>query len=46
MSVLMIMILWTWGLTPTWVNVVGTVIMGLRILFGIVDTYDKSKIVF
>lgn len=34
MSILMIMILWTWGLTPTWVNVVGTVLMGLRILLS------------
>ena len=34
MSALMIMILWTWGLTPLWVNIVGTVLMGLRILLG------------
>lgn len=32
MSILMIFVLWTWGLTPVWVNIVGTVIMGLRIL--------------
>lgn len=31
MNLLMIMILWTWGLTPVWVNVVGTIILGLRI---------------
>ena len=34
MSALMIMILWTWGLTPLWVNIVGTVLMGLRIVLG------------
>ena len=32
MSVLMIMILWTWGLTPLWVNIVGTILCGLQIL--------------
>lgn len=32
MSVLMIMILWTWGLTPLWVNIVGTILCGLKIL--------------
>lgn len=32
MSVLMIMILWTWGLTPLWVNIVGTIICSLRII--------------
>ena len=37
MSILMIMILWTWGLTPLWVNIVGTVICGLDILFKIID---------
>ena len=35
MSILMIFILWTWGLTPLWVNIVGTVIMGIRILCSI-----------
>ena len=34
MSALMIMILWTWGLTPLWVNIVGTVLMALRIILG------------
>ena len=31
-STLGILILWTWGLTPIWVNVVGTVLLGIRIL--------------
>ena len=32
MSLLMILILWTWGITPLWVNIVGTVICALNIL--------------
>ena len=27
-----IFVLWTWGLTPVWVNIVGTAICGLNIL--------------
>lgn len=34
MSILMILILWTWGLTPIWVNVVGTVLLGLKVLLN------------
>lgn len=37
MSILMIFILWTWGLTPLWVNVVGTVLMGVKILINLLD---------
>lgn len=33
-----IMTLWTWGLTPLWVNIVGTCICGLNILFKITET--------
>lgn len=36
MSALMIMILWTWGITPLWVNIVGTVICGIRILDNLI----------
>ena len=36
MNLIMVLILWTWGLTPTWVNTVGTVICGLKILSNIV----------
>lgn len=32
MNMLTIMVLWTWGLTPTWVNIVGTCLIGLKIL--------------
>ncbi len=35
MSVLMIMILWTWGLTPLWVNIVGTILCVLKICVNI-----------
>lgn len=30
MTILLIMILWTWGLTPLWVNIVGSVLLGLK----------------
>lgn len=42
MRILAIMILWTWGLTPTWVNVVGTVLMGLGFLNSLVSTNKKK----
>lgn len=37
MSALGIMVLWTWGLTPLWVNIVGTVILGFKILGNFID---------
>lgn len=37
MYAIAIMVLWTWGLTPTWVNIVGTVICGLKILYKWLD---------
>ena len=49
MYTLYIMILWTWGLTPVWVNIVGTVIFGLGILkkilklFGVINDDDKIR---
>ncbi len=33
----MIMVLWTWGLTPLWVNIVGTVLLGLGIIIRAAD---------
>lgn len=32
MRALAIMVLWTWGLTPLWVNIVGTVLIGLKVI--------------
>ena len=29
---LLIFILWTWGLTPTWVNIIGTILLSLELL--------------
>ena len=43
MTILMIFILWTWGLTPVWVNVVGTVLLGLKIIDMIADVLPDSK---
>lgn len=34
-SILFIMILWTWGLTPLWVNIVGSVFMFMLITIKI-----------
>lgn len=42
MTVLIIMILWTWGLTPVWVNVVGTILMAFTMLGNLVGS-TKSK---
>ena len=35
MRAALIFIVWTWGLTPTWVNIVSTVLLGLSILDNI-----------
>ena len=32
MSIALMFIIWTWGLTPTWVNVVVTIICSTKIL--------------
>ena len=37
-----IMILWTWGLTPLWVNIVGTVLISLRILTSFIKALIKD----
>lgn len=49
MYTLFIMILWTWGLTPEWVNIFGTVLGIIGILykilkfFGVIDNDDKAR---
>ena len=49
MYTLFIMILWTWGLTPEWVNIFGTVLSVIGILyktlkfFGVIDNNDKAR---
>lgn len=42
MSILVILILWTWGLTPLAVNIVGTILMSLRIVLIIVKAWLKA----
>lgn len=42
MTILLIMILWTWGLTPLWVNIVGSILLGLKWL--IASTKDIKEI--
>lgn len=39
MYAITIFVLWTWGLTPLWVNIVGTVIAGLNIIINFLDKY-------
>ena len=41
MYTLLIMILWTWGLTPLWVNIVGSIVGGLGILVKVVIKLPK-----
>lgn len=38
---IIIFILWTWELTPTWVNIVCTIICALEIIGGIADGIDE-----
>lgn len=50
MNILSMCILWSWGLTPVWVNVIGTVILGLRSFVNlgrfckfVLDDMEKQK---
>ena len=40
---LIMFIIWTWGLTPTWVNIFATVICSLQIIASICE--DISEII-
>ena len=44
MSAALIFIIWTWGLTPTWVNVVCTIILGLDILCSGYDYKENHNL--
>ena len=41
MTILLIMILWTWGLTPLWVNIVGSVLLGFKLSISIIKETVK-----
>ena len=41
---LLIMILWTWGLTPVWVNIVGTVFCGVKVILNLIGYSFGKKI--
>lgn len=44
MTILLIMILWTWGLTPLWVNIVGSILLGLKFSISIIkETIEIVK---
>jgi hypothetical protein len=40
MAAIVIMVLWTWGLTPLWVNITGTVIMGLNVIYEVAKEWN------
>ena len=45
MEILIPFVLWTWGLTPVWVNVVGTILCGLEVICSILKVFvfdDKT----
>ena len=37
MRALILMVLWTWGLTPLWVNVAGTVLIAVKIILEVLE---------
>lgn len=37
MEIVVIMVLWTWGLTPLWVNITSTIILSLMFISDIED---------
>ena len=42
MYIIAIMVLWTWGLTPAWVNILATIICGLKVVCDVVNAWlDK-----
>ena len=41
MYAIAIIVLWTWGLTPLWVNIVGTILCSLKILDRIIKNHDN-----
>ena len=40
LNMIIIFVIWTWGLTPTWVNVVVTILASL----ALIDALDEEKI--
>lgn len=42
MSIALILIIWTWGLTPTWVNVVVTILCSLKIVGCVLKAADEA----
>jgi hypothetical protein len=44
LTILVVIVLWTWGLTPLWVNIVGSVLM--FILFSIKAARMVASVVF
>lgn len=47
MNIIALLVLWTWGLTPLWVNIVGSVLIGFKIALGFISfclkCYEKAQ---
>lgn len=43
MSAVLIFILWTWKLTPLWVNIVATCILGIKILVNVYNGAEERS---
>lgn len=41
LSAVGIIVLWTWGLTPLWANIVGTVLLGIRFSFRLIKLMSE-----
>ena len=41
MRAALIFIIWTWGITPVWVNIVTTALLGLSMLGSLLDGVQK-----
>ena len=41
MWTIILMTLWTWGHTPLWVNIVGTIICGINIVCDVLEALNN-----
>lgn len=40
-SIVLMLILWTWNLTPLWVNIIGTILLLIRVLIKFGALFEK-----
>ena len=41
LSLVLVLIIWTWGLTPLWVNIVSTTLLVIRFVWRLMLTLSK-----